>query len=189
MKKQLLIFPLLCFLIILSCKKNENHTLEINNKETPKNSKEVPGNRFENNVYNFNYADDWSITDREEIEAGIYYVALEKNGMDASGLMTIISYEEVIDLDASIMMNIEELQNNSVVNNLNYDPLQDSTFNSIKSRSSNFTFKTMEIEHDGIIYAFSSTTNSVVIFKQEALEDKKENIEGFDTIENSFEIK
>ena len=116
-------------------------------------------------------------------------MSVEKNGLDSSGLMTIISFEELIDLDESILMNIEQLQDNPVVNNLNFDATIDSEFNSIKSRSANFNFITMGIKREGVIYGFSSKNNSVVILKQEALEDKNENIEGFETIQNSFEIK
>ena len=170
------------FLTIISCKEKPNYKVEINNDE-------VPENRFENNVFSFNYSEDWNITDSEEIEDGIYYVSVEKNGLDSSGLMTIISFEELIDLDESILMNIEQLQDNPVVNNLNFDATIDSEFNSIKSRSANFNFITMGIKREGVIYGFSSKNNSVVILKQEALEDKNENIEGFETIQNSFEIK
>lgn len=182
MKKQFLIFSFLFSLIIISCKEKENYKVEINNDE-------VPENRFESNVFSFNYPEDWNITDSEEIEGGIYYMSIEKNGIDSSGLMTIVSFEELIDLDEYIKMNIEQLQNNPVVKNLNFDTTKDSDFNKIKSRSSNFDFKTMGIKHEGIIYAFNSENNSVVILKQEAIEDRKENAEGFTTIRSSFEIK
>lgn len=182
MKKQLLMFSLLCFLVTISCKKNEPYKVEVNNDD-------VPEHRFESNLFSFNYPEDWKVTDSEEIEEGTYYVAVEKNGFNASGLMTIVSFEELIDLDESIMLNIQELQDNPVVNNLNFETLKNSEFNTNKSRSSNFNFKTMGIEYDGMIYAFSSKNNSYVILKQEALEDRKDNVEGFNTIKNSFEIK
>ncbi|MEM5567125.1 hypothetical protein WNY78_18555 [Psychroserpens sp. AS72] len=181
MKKQLLIVSLLFSLITISCKKNKNYKVDFNNDEAPE-------NRFESKIFSFNYSEEWNITDSEELEECIYYVSVEKNGFDSSGLMTIISFEELIDLDEYIMLNIEQLQDNPVINNLNYDTIKDSEFNSIKSRSSNFDFKTMGIKHDGIIYAISNEKNSVVILRQEALEDRKENLEGFDTIKNSFVI-
>ena len=182
MKKQLLIFSFIVISISISCKNNDNYNVAVNKNE-------IPENRLESNLFSFNYPEDWSVTDSEEIEEGIYYVSVEKNGFDSSGLMTIVSFEELIDLDESIVFNIEQLKDNPVINNLNFDEIRDSEFNAIKSRSSNFDFKTMGIKHDGIIYAFSSKNNSFVILKQEALEDRKENVEGFNTITNSFEIK
>ncbi|MFC4632342.1 hypothetical protein ACFO3O_00370 [Dokdonia ponticola] len=182
MKKQLLILSLLFFLITISCKENENNKVEINNKE-------VSEKRFENTVFSFTYPEDWNITDGEAIEEGIFYLSVEKKGLDASGLITIVSYEELIDLDESILMNIEQLQDNPVLNDFSFDEIVDSQYNTVSSRSSQFNFKTMGMKHEGMIYAFSSPTNSVVILKQEAVEDRKENAEGFDTIKNSFKIK
>lgn len=182
MKKQLLLSTVLSFLAIISCKKKEEYKVEINNDE-------ITEKRFESKTFNFNYSEDWNISDSEEIEKGIYYVAVEKNGFDSSGLMTIVSFDELIDLDELIKMNIEQLQNNPVINNSNFDLIKDNNFNRNVSRSSNFNFTTMGIKHIGIIYAFSSETNSVVILKQEAIEDKKENSQGYETIKRSFEIK
>ena len=180
MKRQLLILSLLC--LIISCKKNEKHKVEVNNNEVPK-------NKFESDIFSFNFPKDWKITDNEKIEEGIYYLAVEKNGFDSSGLMTIISFKELIDLDEAININIEEFKNNSMVNNLNIDAIKDSKFNGITARSLSFEFETLGIRHDGVLYAFSSNNNSIVILSQEALEDKKANSNGFDIIEKSFEIR
>ena len=180
MKKQISI--VLLFFILTSCTKNVRYTAELNNNQ-------ILENRFESEIFSFDFPEDWSITDSQEIEKGIYYVAVEKNGFDSSGLMTIISFEELIDLDGSIIMNIEKLQNNPMVKNLNFESIKDNKFNGITARSTRFNFKTMGIKHEGLIYAFSSTNNSIVILPQEAEEDKKVNSQGFDMIERTFEIK
>ena len=188
MKRQLLILSLI--LLVISCKKSEKHNEKHNEKYIAQvYNTEVSEKRFESDVFSFNYPDDWSITDSEEIEEGIFYMAIEKKGFDSSGLMTIVSFEELIDLDGSIEMNIEELQSNTILKNLKFDAIKDSKFNGNTSRSSNFEFKTFGIKHEGSIYAFSNENNSIVILKQEALEDRKANKNGFDIIENSFELK
>jgi hypothetical protein len=145
--------------------------------------------QFENNVYSFNIPEDWSLTDSEKIDDGIYYISVEKNGIDSSGLMTIVSFEFLVDLDELINVNIEELQNNSTLNEFNFDSIHDSKFNNISARSTRYNFKTMGINHVGLVYALSSKNNTVVILLQEALEDKKENSNGFDSMEGSFKIK
>lgn len=187
MKKQVLMSVILFFLIITGCKNKENYSEDPKSTETK--SSETSKTKFENNVLAFNYPKDWTITDSETIEKGIHYLAIEKEGLNSSGIMTIISFEDLIDLDDSIMMNIEELQNNSLIQNLNFDTIKDSQFNTITSRALHFDFSTIGIKQEGMIYAFSNTSNSVVILKQEALEDIKENSDGFNTIENSFKIK
>ncbi|QXP58996.1 hypothetical protein [Olleya sp. HaHaR_3_96] len=182
MKKQILMSSLLFFLIITSCRNKEHYAGEAKTTETAI-------TKFENNILAFNFPEDWNITESEEIEKGIFYLSVEKEGLDSSGIMTIISFENLIELDESIMMNIAELQNNSLIQNLNFDTIKDSKFNAITARALHFNFKTIGIKHEGIIYAFSNATNSVVILKQEALEDQKENVDGFSTIENSFKMK
>lgn len=177
------IYPVLFLLLFaLGCKNNDSYKIQVNNND-------IPANRVETNVFSFNFPDDWKITDSEKVEEGTYYMAIEKKGFDSSGLMTIVSFEELIDLDGSIMLNIEELQSNVVLRNFQFQPIKNDQFNGIASRSARFVFNTLGIEHEGFVCAFSSDKNSVVIIKQEALEDKKINQEGFETIEKSFEIK
>jgi len=180
MTKQLLIISLLFLMGI--CKENQTYKAEANIYD-------LLENRFESTVFSFDVPADWSITDKEQIDEGIYYLAVEKNGFDSSGLMTIVSFEYLIDLDESIRINIEQLQNNPMAGNLNFGSIRDAQFNGIAARSASFNFNTMGVKHEGLVYAFSSKKNSIVILLQEALEDKNENSNGFDTIERSFKIK
>ncbi|WP_299335045.1 hypothetical protein [uncultured Psychroserpens sp.] len=165
-----------------SCKKKENNTNTVPSKDSAE-------KRFEGEFFSFNYPEDWEITDNEEIEKGVYYLSVEKTGFDSSGLMTIVSFNEMIDLDDLVLMNIEELQNNPVIMNLKFESISNNVFNNIESRASNFKFSTLGLKHEGLISAFQGTKNSYVILKQEALEDTIKNANGFSTIERSFETK
>lgn len=180
MKKYFLI--LIIIFTISSCKKGKNYSTEINNND-------IPEQRFESEFFSFNYPKDWKITDSEEIEKGIYYVSVEKVGFDSSGLITIVSFDELIDLDEMVMMNIEELKNNPSIGNLNFESISNSNFNKTKSRSSSFKFSALGIKHIGLVYAFNGNNSSYVLLKQGAIEDTNKNNEGFTTIEKSFEIK
>lgn len=163
---------------------------EINVKDSTEAEKTVlPEKRFETNVYGFNIPLDWNITDKEEIDQGIYYVSVEKNGLDSSGLATIVSFEFLVNLDELIKANFEELKSNQILNNLSFGTIEDSKFNGITARHSRFSFRIMGMNHQGSVYAFNNKNNTVVTLFQEALEDKAENNNGFKTIESSFEMK
>ncbi|MEL7270790.1 MAG: hypothetical protein AAGL34_14555 [Bacteroidota bacterium] len=84
---------------------------------------------------------------------------------------------------------MEELQGNSLINILNSSPIKDTKFNGVPARGLYFNFSSVGIKHEGSIYAFASENNTVVVLKQEALEDQRENAEGFNLIERSFEIR
>ncbi|GAA0871620.1 hypothetical protein GCM10009117_07660 [Gangjinia marincola] len=180
MKNLLLIFVLI--FTISSCKKTQSDNTQLNNNDSTE-------KRYEGEYFNFDFPDDWNITDSEGLEEGVYFLSVEKDGLDSSGLFTVVSFDEEIDLDNLVSINLEQLQNNPVIANLKFDSIRDAEFNHIKSRTSNFTFSTLGIRHEGSISAFNGDKNSYVTLKQGSLEDKNKNSNGFSTIENSFETK
>ncbi|MDG5492560.1 hypothetical protein [Psychroserpens sp. SPM9] len=155
-------------------------------KSSAESTKEL---HFKRDNFEFNYLDSWEVTDNETINEDVFYMALEKNGFDASGLVTITSFGYEIDLDEMIHMNIDEFQNNSFIKNFKYDNIENNQFNTTSSRAANFRFSTLGLRHNGIIHAFYKNGQSFVIIKQEASEDSKKNQNGFNIIETSFSIK
>ncbi|PPK95512.1 MULTISPECIES: PsbP-related protein [Nonlabens] len=180
---------LLAFLLITSCKNATDTTVNIENHATTSTDDgSVNKSKYQGNGFSFSYPEDWHVTDEELIEEGIYYMAVEKKGLNSSGLMTIVSFDYILDHDLMIDMNIEELKLNSFINNLNFDPIEDDEFSTIKSRTSSFEFTTMGLKHQGKIIAFTNQGSSYAILTQEALEDHQKNSQGFRIIENSFNI-
>ncbi|MEO9953694.1 PsbP-related protein [Nonlabens sp.] len=173
---------LLAFLLLTSCKNTTDTNINIGDDSS------VSKNKHQGNGFSFSYPTDWNVTDDELIEEGLHYMAVEKKGINSSGLMTVVSFDYTMDQDLMIDMNIEELKLNSFINNLNFAPIEDDVFSTIKSRSSSFEFSTMGLKHQGKIIAFTSEGSSYVLLTQEALEDHQVNLQGFRIIENSFSI-
>jgi len=172
---------LLLLFSLTACKKTKEARIEINKQETA-------ANRIEGKMYSFDFPEDWSITDNEVMDEGVSYLSIEKKGFDSSGLMSIVSFDKLMDLDELINLNVQEFQDNPLISSLNFESIVENKFNDIDSRSSNFKFSAIGIEHKGTIYGFNSKSSSYVILRQEAREDKKANAQGFKTIENSFSV-
>ena len=180
---------LLAFLFLTSCKNGTDATLKIGDDVSSSASdNNANKSNYQGNGFSFSYPEDWNVTDDELIEEGIHYMAVEKKGINSSGLITIVSFDYIMDQDLMIEMNIEELKLNSFINNLNFAPVENDKFSTIKSRTSSFEFSTMGLKHQGKIIAFTSEGSSYVLLTQEALEDHQENVQGFRIIENSFKI-
>jgi len=145
--------------------------------------------KIEKNGFSITCPADWEISDDEKFDEGGYYLSIEKNGFDSSGLFTLSVIEDSLDLDYSIQFNIEELQSNLVYRNSTFEEITNNKFNSINTRSSSFKFGLVGIKHEGIIHAFYGKNKTYIVLKQEALEDKNDNLNGFNLIESSFLIK
>lgn len=180
MIKHLLIIS--CFLITTLNKENRVDYTESVNLEAIE-------NKFDNRVCSFNIPADWSITEKEELDAETYYVAVEKKGENASGLVTVVSFEYLIELDDLIEINIEEIKSNSVFKDLDFTSIESSKFNNILARKTSYTFEIMGVPHRGTFFSLSSENNTVIVLFQEAIEDIASNKNGFKVLENSFKIK
>ncbi len=141
---------------------------------------------FEKEGMTFIVPEDWKITDEEKFDDGSYYLSIDKNGFDSSGVLIITSYNNSIDLDELIYFQKEEIQNNVIFKNSVFEPIQNSEFNSINSRATHYTFGLLGLEHEGSIHAFYINDNTFLVMKQGALEDRTVNNKGFDIIEDSF---
>ena len=72
---------------------------------------------FEKEGMTFIVPEDWKITDEEKFDDGSYYLSIDKNGFDSSGVLIITSYNNSIDLDELIYFQKEEIQNNVIFKN------------------------------------------------------------------------
>ena len=144
---------------------------------------------YENDYFSFNYSSDWKISDNEDMGDGVYYVSVEKKGLDDSGLVTIMSYNQMLDLDDLIQFDLDDLKNNESLKKFKNQEFKNSIYNKNDTRSSTYTFEVYGLKFKGIIHAFSSENNTVIIANQEAEEDSKKNASGFKVIEESFQLK
>lgn len=150
--------------------------------------KEKQPQAFNKDGVSFICPEDWKITDEENFDDLGYYVSIEKNGVDASGLAIFVWIKDSLDLDEHIIENQIALNEDEVYKNTNltFEPLKHNTYNGRPSRSSHYTFNTMGIKHQGTMQAFYGANRTYYVLQQGAFEDLKENNTGFVTLETSF---
>lgn len=143
---------------------------------------------FKKEGVSFKFPDDWKITDVDSLDGAGYYIAVEKSGLGESGIMSFTWLKNDIETEKFISISQESMKNNVVYknSNLKFGKNYETTFGKVKALACNFTFKTFKIKEEGTIYCFKSNGKVFSIFRQEALEDKAKNKEGFYFIESTF---
>jgi hypothetical protein len=133
----------------------------------------------------------WKITDEENFDDQGYYLAIEKDGFDSSGLVAITWIKSELDLVEWMSIIKDEMKDNLVYknSNLSFENQSKGKFNGINTTSVPYTSSILGLKHEGIIHVFHENGNTFEILIQEALEDKVKNRNGFEQIEQSFKIK
>lgn len=152
---------------------------------------ETPEFKFEKEGVSFTCPAGWNISEEENIDDMGYYLSVEKDGFNSSGLVSITWVSDSLVLQDYIELYKDELRNNIIYknSNLNFQPSKISEFNTISSNSAQFEVSILGLKHEGEIITFYGPNKTFVIFRQEAIEDRLKNHLGFEIIEKSFVTK
>ncbi|WP_103069502.1 hypothetical protein [Aquimarina sediminis] len=153
--------------------------------------KESPETKFKKDRIQFICPSGWKITDEQDYDNKGFYVSVEKDGFDSSGVITISWINDSLDLNTWLSDFQEELRNNSIYknSNLNFKTPTNDNFNNIHSIATGFQLNLLGVTHEGVIHVFYKNNKTIAILKQEAIEDKSMNKAGFDRLEQSFTIE
>lgn len=145
---------------------------------------------FDKQGVSFTIPAGWKAVDEEDLGGG-YSLSIEKEGMDASGLVTITWIEMEIDLDDWATEFKDDMMSswNTAASNASFGAIKDGRYNGIRTRSVTYKMSLLGMKHRGVIHLFYEGNKSFALIVQEALEDKADNKEGFETIEKSFKVK
>jgi len=152
--------------------------------ETPK-----PGGDFLKEGVSFTYPPGWSITEQDDFDGTGYYLAVEKAGFDASGLLTLTWIKGNLDSHEYLKIIQDEYKNQPFLNDFEFQTTREGIFNGIQSISCDFKFKTLGLEHSGVIYVFVNGEKTFSIIKQAASDDIANNKKGFDIMESTFKVE
>ena len=144
---------------------------------------------FSKEGVSFSYASDWNITEQEELEGGGYYLSVEKEGVNSSGLVTLTWFHEDLNPQEYLGIIQEEYVTQNVLNDLKFQSVRENNFNGIQSISCDFKCSALGVKHSGVIYVFEKGENIYAIIKLTAVEDILENKNGFELFESTFSIK
>lgn len=126
----------------------------------------------------------------EEIDKSGFHLVMEKEGIDASGLIAITWVSGEVELNEWMSIYKNELQDNIVYknSNLSFGNPVESKFAGIKTTAVTYTLSLLGHEFEGSIYFFHARRKSFAILKQQASKDKIKNDNEFQLIERSFKI-
>jgi hypothetical protein len=152
---------------------------------------ETPQTKFEMDGVSLISPKGWKITDEENLDDQGYYLSIEKDGLNSSGLVTLSWINTKLDLNEWINGHRDEMKNNVIYKNSNliFGDEVNNTFNNINTTSLDFTMSVFGVKHQGIIHFFYEKEKTFSLLMQEAIEDKVKNKSGFELIEKSLKIE
>jgi hypothetical protein len=155
-----------------------------------KKNNKIVKSKFQKNGVSLTCPHGWKITDEENFDDEGYYLSIEKNGFNSSGLITISWYYEILELENVMNVALEELRNSFIHknSNLKLGDLHENKYNCIDTAAVKFNMSIIGLKHQGTIHVFHKEGKTFCINKQEAIEDKEKNKEGFKIIEQSFVV-
>lgn len=151
---------------------------------------ESPERKFEKDGITFVCPKGWKITEEQYIETGGYYLVVEKDGFNASGIVSISWINTEFDFNEWITIYKDELQDNIIYKNsdLTFGKTYPAEFNGVPATAIDFTANIVGLKHQGTILIFYESGKTFAVLKQQAVEDTINNEKGFETIENSFRV-
>jgi len=91
-----------------------------------------------------------------------------------------------IDLNEFLQISQEKIKEQEVLSDLIFQPTVEADYGKYKGVKSAYSFIIQNIKHEGEIYVFRENGITMCIALQEAIEDHKENRQGFETIQTSL---
>jgi hypothetical protein len=151
----------------------------------------VSAQSFSREGVSFSFPSDWKVTEEENLGDGAYYLSCEKNGSDASGLLTVTWMKggEMKTVINTYLTNIKKDLTAKGASAFTMEEPGAAVFGSYRGMASSYSFTVGGIPHSGRIYSFLSGGRTFTMIVQEALEDHAKNMEGFAKIEQSFAVK
>lgn len=150
-----------------------------------------PETKFDKGGVSFTCPQGWKIVDETNLDGAGYYMSIEKDGLNSSGLLSVSWVNDSIDLVYYMDIFKDELRNNFIYKNgnLKIQDLFETKFNGIDAIATNFTSTVLGLEHEGVIYCMYGSGKTIGLIKQQALEDSNVNKKGFGILEGSFLVK
>lgn len=146
---------------------------------------------FNQGNLSFSIPADWHITDKEYDPEGIYYLSLEKKGLDESGIVTINWFDYQIGREFMLDVFREQMESEKIyqLSKIKFGETFESAYNGYESLQLDYTCSILGVDHSGSLIAFETDSTSVGLMIQEADEDNADNEPGFKTIQSSLKVK
>lgn len=127
----------------------------------------------------------WEVTEAEDY-GPTQYISVEKNGFNASSVVTIATSDEEYELEEYLKVFQGSFKEQDVYKNLRLQPAKAEAYGKHQGISSSYTADVLTLPHEGKMYVFRTGRQIVCIVEQSAKEDRKVSQAGFETIRDSF---
>ncbi len=151
----------------------------------------APDKTYDRNGIAFSYPADWRVTEEEDYGDGGYYLCVEKNGFDSSGLVMITCLDrEYSSPEVYTDALLENLREKPQFEDIVVTPAVAGTYGNYPAQVVTYTMSVMGImPHTGSVWLFETEDVFVAVVEQQADKDNVENAKGFGTIEGTLTIK
>ena len=142
------------------------------------------------NIYgiSFKCPPEWKVSNTEDRGAG-KFISIEKNGAGSSGLVTMTFTRENFEPAEYLRHMQASFLRQKGFEGLVFQPARETYYGKHKGITSSYAVDVMSIMHAGEMYVFRENGITMCVVHQEATEDHKENLQGFETIKESLSLK
>jgi hypothetical protein len=129
----------------------------------------------------------WKVSETKD-KGFIKHISIEKKGISTSGLVTMFITEEDVDVEILLQNMEQSFKEKKSYKNPVFQQAEESRYGKYKCISSSYTFMIASLKHEGQFYIISENGTTIGLIHQEAVEDHKVNLHGFETIKESFSL-
>ena len=139
----------------------------------------------------FSIPGNWNVTDQEKINETDFYLSIEKNGINSSGLISVSTYpndgtpEQILKAYQQAFKQQKIYKNSDIL----FHRIEKVIFGQYESNKSRFNRSILGLKHMGSINLIQHNDKNYIILIQEAVEDMSKNDTGFRMFEESFLIE
>ncbi|HHG86549.1 MAG TPA: hypothetical protein ENJ82_17495 [Bacteroidetes bacterium] len=144
-----------------------------------------PESKYEHNGFHFTKPAGWEVND-EEFEDGVGSLFVEKEGFMASGLVSIIWYQNEVPLELLVETFMVAIGEDEGFTDFSATQTKPIVYGQYEGLGQSFSFKSEGFDYTGNCVGFSCGTFTVLVSYQGADEDSAENSVGFDILEASI---
>lgn len=147
--------------------------------------------KYRRDGISFEIPEGWSITKEKPTSNGALILSIEKDGFDSSGYVSIVWFDEIIDLDNWKDKYLESFKNNEQLKNttIQFSEYTKDRYSQFEAKKINYSFFVVGFKTVGEIYLFYQSGKSISVIQQ-FIEDEQHLVEpGLQVIEHSLSIK
>jgi hypothetical protein len=151
-------------------------------------SKEVP---YLRDGVSFSIAEGWKVIANDSIADGAYYFSAERTGTKTTGLITVTWANKEEDPDKAILAHQKSMKNSNIYRNpgIEFTMIVSDKLGGHDVRRCEYTTIAKGIKLEGIVYCFSCSGKTIVVFFQTGIDDHNKNQKGFGLFQKTFNCR